>query len=704
MQLGVDIGGTCTDFVVARDGALHLYKTPTTPDDPVAGVINGMNAVAGHLDLSPRELLAGTDLVVHGTTLATNALVTGSTARTAFLTTKGHPDILVLREAGRMGLPTFGHAIRYPEPYVPRALTFEVPERIDALGAVVCALDEAAVLEILEHLRRDRVKAVAVCLLWSIANPAHERRVGELIAQHLPGVAVSLSHEVNPCLREFRRAAATCIDASLKPLTASYLERMESALSGAGLAGRLLISTSTGTVVDARRAVESPIHLVRSGPALGPVAASRYAEADLGSELAVVIDAGGTTFDVSVIRDGAPALTRETWIGTPCLGHMTGFASIDVRSIGAGGGTIAGVDPAGLLRLGPHSAGAEPGPACYGHGGTRATVTDAAIMLGFINPRFFMGCAASLDVEAAGAALRRDVGGPLGIGDLDAAEAVLRVFVEDMAVAIEDMTLAEGLDPRQAVLVATGGAAGFAAVFLARRLGCGRILVPPTAPVNCAAGGLLADIHRDFTRVCVQQSSAFDPDAVSLRLAELREQGRAFLGTLSERVEDWVSATTVEAKYEDQNWEIEVPVPSLEPASTGFLPALVASFHEAHQRLYRHHDPDADIHFLTWRTRVTLRRDRGSPPAVVESADVPGATKRRTKLPGDPVREVPVIPSASLDRERVTKGPLVVQAPLTSVVLDRAARAQRSRSGSIIIEVDELDGEKATEPDRGRRR
>jgi N-methylhydantoinase A len=687
MRLGVDIGGTFTDFVLERDGRIHFYKTPTMPGDLVSGVIAGLRTAAEDQSLSLSDLLGAIDRLVHGTTVATNALLTGQTARTAFLTTEGHPDILVLREAGRMGLPLFDHAIAYPAPYVPRSLTFEVPERTDAEGRVVRRLDESAVMEILERLRHARVDAIAVCLLWSIVNPLHERRLGELIARGLPGMPVSLSHEVNPCLREYRRASATCIDASLKPVAASYLGQLEGVLRDAGFGGRLLIGTSTGSVADAAEVAGAPVHLLRSGPALGPVAASAFVKNELAAPLAVVIDAGGTTFDVSLLRDGSPCWTRETWIGRPYLGHMTGFPSVDVRSIGAGGGSIAHVDAGGLLQVGPQSAGAKPGPACYAAGGTRATVTDAALVLGYIDPSFSMGRTAHLDENEARGAVLRDVGMPLGLDVADAAEAVLRVFVEDAASAIEDMTVLQGTDTSGSLLVATGGAAGLASVALARRLGCDRILVPPTAAVNCAAGGLLAEPHRDFTQTRMLRSAEFDLDSAMGVLKALETQCHAFLGTLNTPTGTGTITFSVEAKYEDQNWEIVIPVPPLDGPGADFLPVLVNAFHREHQRLYHHKDPDAEILFHTWRARATMPLSGPVPLPIDETSVGAPLGRRMVRLPGEPFRDTRIVTPGQLAGKTATPGPLVIQTPLTSIVVDDRANAQLAASGAILIDV-----------------
>ena len=357
LRLACDTGGTFTDLVVEDADGLRIYKTPTTPDDPAAGVLNAIALAARDRGLTGADFLARGSMFIHGTTRAINAILTGQTARTAFLTTKGHPDVLVFREGGR--IEPFNFTVPYPEPYVPRALTFQVPERVDPTGRVLAPLDETAVLEIIDRLRQLNVEAVAVCLLWSIVNASHEKRIGELLRAHLPDVPFTLSHALNPTLREYRRASSTCIDASLKPLMYGYLHELTDRLREAGFRGRVLMVTSQGGVMDAQAVADAPIHAINSGPAMAPVAGRFYAKRDAGSQVAIVADTGGTSYDVSLVRHGTIPWTRETWLGQRFRGHMTGFPSVDVRSIGAGGGSIAWVDRRRAPARGPAECGRE---------------------------------------------------------------------------------------------------------------------------------------------------------------------------------------------------------------------------------------------------------------------------------------------------------------------------------------------------------
>ncbi len=455
MRFAVDTGGTFTDLVIEdQTGQLAIYKSSTTPADPVQGILDAFQVAADERGVLRADLMAGGEMLFHGTTRGLNAVLTRNVARTALVTTAGHPDILVLREGGRTGI--FNQRRSYPDPYIPRSLTFEIDERIGAQGEVVTALERADVVELAQTLRDRGVEAVAVCLLWSIVNPRHEEMVGQVLAEELPGVPVTLSHQLNPALREYRRASSAAIDASLKPLMTSYIAGARARLSEAGFGGRLSMMTSSGGALDAADVAEAPIHSLNSGPSMAPVAGRFFAGHDAVSDMAIVADTGGTSYDVSVVRDGRIPWTRESWIGQPFVGHMTGFPSVDVRSVGAGGGSLARVDSGGLLHVGPESASAVPGPACYGRGGDRPTMTDACLVLGYLDPDYFLGGRAQLDLEAARKAVATHVAEPLAISVEDAAASIYELATEHMVGAIEEITSQQGIDPSRAVLVGWG--------------------------------------------------------------------------------------------------------------------------------------------------------------------------------------------------------------------------------------------------------
>ena len=683
MRVAIDIGGTCTDFVLESEQERFAYKFPTNPDDLVAGVVEGLGEIAKARDASLSSLLGGLSTIVHGTTVATNALLTGNVARTALLVTEGHRDIMVLREAGRFGLPLFDHGIPNPEPFVERALTFEIPERVDAGGAIVRELDEAKVKEVAERLVAEGVEAVAVCFLWSIANPRHELRVESLLERHAPGLRISLSHRVNPCIREYRRASSTCINAALTPLVGEYVDHLRNTLRENGFDGELWLGTSEGTILPAERI--APIHQVRSGPALGPVAAASALEEERAeAPLAILIDAGGTTFDVSLLREGRAARSQETWIGQPYLGHMTGFPSVDVRSIGAGGGSIARLEEGRLLRIGPQSAGAFPGPACYGRGGGNATLTDASVILGFQDLSRFTGIPHEEGRTLAEDAVTRAVAEPLGIGVEHAAEAMFQVFLEECAAAIVEMSVEQGVDPRGAWLVATGGSAGIAASALAKRLGCGPALFPATAAVNCAAGGLLSDISQRFSVTRPVLGEEANEALVGEVAAELEAQCARFARELRIPPRDLRIEFSVVAKYHNQSWEIEVP---FRPDRHRTREALTARFHTEHEGHYHHRDPDSEVAFVTWQALATLPRPATS-TRLVTRAELRTTARRRVRFPGQGTCEADVIGASALAPGQAREGPIIVETPLTTIVIDPESSITASQSGSLIIRSD----------------
>ena len=685
MRFAVDTGGTFTDLVLEDDaGALRLFKSPTTPDDPIRGVLDVVDVAAESLDLSAQELLGKGTLFIHGTTRATNAILTGSTARTAFLVTKGHPDILLFREGGRSD--PFNWTQPFPEPYVPRALTFEVPERIGSQGEIVDALDEERVIEIASELQEREIEAVAVCFLWSPVNPAHEARTGELLAERLPGVPFTLSHELNPALREYRRSSSTAIDASLKPLMTDYMDGLTSRLEDAGFGGRVLVVTSAGGVLDAHDIARAPIHSLGSGPAMAPVAGRYYSGLDAEQDSAVVADTGGTSFDVSLVRRGRIPSTRETWLGPQFLGHMTGFPSIDVRSIGAGGGSIAWVDSGGLLHVGPQSAGADPGPVCYGQGGTGPTVTDAALTLGYVDPGFFLGGTMKLAPEPAAAAIASQVGEPLGLGVEEAAAAILELATEHMARAIEEITVNQGIDPRTAALVGGGGAAGLNAVAIARRLSSPVLIIPEVAAVLSAAGALMSDLTSDFGATHPTLTKDFDLEGVNATLAGLVERCDQFIagpgeGSLESQIE-----LAAEARYPHQNWEIEVPL-RIERFGVDDVEQLRQDFHTRHEEIFAINDPESAVEVVGWRARVRCRlRESESRQVLAQQASHEPAATRRAYFRDAGEVDAAVRHFDSLEPGEPLEGPALIESPTTTVVIEPGATAERSESGSLRIQ------------------
>ena len=692
-RISVDTGGTFTDVVVADpEGKLTIGKALTTPRRAFEGIDAALEEVAAALGIEPRVLLGESESFTYGTTRATNAIVEGKTARTAFFTTRGFPDVLLLREGGK--LDPF-RQIPYPPPYVPRYLTFEIAERIDSEGDVFIPLDEGSVQAALERCRDLGVQAIGVSLLWSIVNPAHELRVGELIAETLPDVPFTLSHALNPVVREYRRTSSCVIDASLKPLMQEHLAALDADLRAAGFAGRLFIATSFGGSWRPDEMIARPIYSVGSGPSLAPVAALTYTKAEQGGDEVrqdfLVCDTGGTTFDVGLVSGGQINYTAETWLGGRWIGHITGIRAVDVKSIGAGGGSIAWLDPGGLLRVGPHSAGADPGPACYGRGGTLPTVTDSAVALGYIDPDYFLGGRLALDVDAARRAIEEHVAAPLGWTVEAAASAILVIATENIVGAIREITIAQGIDPREVTIVAGGGASGLNIVPIARELGCRRVLLPSTAGALSACGAMYADVISEFSVSRYAETRALDFEAVNEALATVEARAEAFLAGL----EDIAPVATnieflVAARYRQQVWELDIPLAVSRFASEDDVEALEQTFHDTHRRVFAVDEPGQYLECLVWKSRATAVTVKPSVSARdVASANGRDETAKRGMAYFRDLGAVETTLHSGVHLPPGTRidGPAIIREPTTTVVVYPGSTATVTPLGNYLLEI-----------------
>ncbi|MBW2369632.1 MAG: hydantoinase/oxoprolinase family protein [Deltaproteobacteria bacterium] len=686
MRIATDTGGTFTDLVLEdNSGAIRLFKAPTTPSDPVNGILNAVGIAAENLGLPLGEFLEKVDTFIHGTTHALNAIITGNTAKTAFLTTNGHPDILVLREGGR--IEPFNYSIPFPKPFIPRNLTYEVPERINSQGKILEALDEGTVLSIIQALKNKEVEAVAVSLLWSVVNPVHELIIGKLLSTHMAGVPFTLSHLLNPILREYRRASSTAIDASLKPIMSKYLESLSLRLKNAGFVGRLLMLTSKGGVIEIQELARKPIHCIGSGPAMAPIGGKHFAKIDAADTSAVIVDSGGTTCDVSLVRQGSISTTTETWIGEPLRGHLTGFPSVAVKSVGAGGGSIAWVDEGGLLRVGPKSAGADPGPACYGRNGTEPTVTDACLVLGYLDPEFFLSGKMKIIIAEAKKAIKEKVCDPLNMDMLTAASAILRLATENMVSAIEAITIHQGIDPRTATLVGAGGAAGFNIDAIAKRLGCRKAIIPLAGATFSALGALISDLHTDYKVVYHTTSENFDYEGVNRVLAELEQKCRVFIdgpgfGSKQSGVEFFA-----QTRYKGQIWELDVPLPGNRLDSVDLLDRIRRDFDRIHTEIFSYSDPDSELQFLSWQAvaRCVLTGSEIGTVCIDATVESPTHDSRNVYFDGMGILSTPVVMSSHMTDGQHLTGPLIIESPFTSIVINPGTSVTKTKSGSILI-------------------
>ncbi|KQV36976.1 hydantoinase/oxoprolinase family protein [Rhizobium sp. Root1204] len=685
-RISVDTGGTFTDVVATDEhGRLTIGKALTTPERSFTGLSNAIGNAADQLGISLSNLLAETRVLVYGTTRATNAIVERKTAKTALLVTEGFQDLLVFRKGGKLNALELNSKVE--PPYVPRRLTFEIPERMNAEGGVVTPLDLDKAREIIEKLGRIGIEAVAVSLLWSIANSEHEQKLARLIEEILPGVPYTLASELNPIIREFPRTSAAAIDASLKPLMQRHLADLKTDLLGSGFKGELLVSSSSGGVMHIDDVQQKPIYMAKSGPAMAPLAGIAYTRAEGFGDDVIIVDTGGTTFDVSLIRDGTVKYTRETWLGVPLLSTMLGMATVDIRSVGAGGGSIAWVDAGGMLRVGPHSAGSVPGPACYGRGGDRPTVTDAAVALGYIDPDKFLGGRMKLDRPAAEAAIKT-VAGQLGKSVQETASAIIQISSETMIKAIEDITINDGVSPSDSVFVAGGGAAGLNVLSIARSMKAKKVIIPKTAGAISAAGGQFSDIAIDFSASCYALTSAFDSTAVRGALEGLKSKAKEFEDELREKgIDTFRRQLFVEARYTRQQWELELELPIAWADEASDIKALEKSFAEQYKRLYSVDRLGTDVETINWRLRVAAVLPR--PQASWSGPEKGTAIIERNNqvfFQATGLVSTKVLDGRTLPLGYVVHGPAIIEEPTTTIVVEPDMTGRLSEQGSYIFE------------------
>ena len=595
-RLGVDIGGTFTDVALEADGRRHSAKILTTPEAPERAVIEAIHSVLREAALAPADL----SIIIHGTTLATNALIERKGAKTALLTTEGFRDTVEIRHENRF--EQYDVNIDLPPPLVPRRLRFPVRERIDATGRVLAPLDEAGVAALAGRLMAERIEAVAVGFLHSFTNPAHERRVGEILADRLPGVPVTLSSDVSPEMREYERFSTACANAYVQPLIGRYLADLETLLRHEGFSCPLFLMLSGGGLTAVETAIRFPVRLVESGPAGGAIFAAEIA-CQRGLDKVLSYDMGGTTAKICLIDDLKPQTSRAFEVARiyrfkKGSGLPLRIPVIEMVEIGAGGGSIARVDRLKRITVGPDSAGADPGPACYGRGGTGPTVTDADLLLGRIDPTGFSGGHMALDRDAAEAALRHEVAEPLQLAVELAALGVCEIVDENMANAARVHAIESGKDARGRTLVAFGGAAPLHAARMAEKLGLDRVLVPSYAGVGSAVGFLRAPIAYEIVRSGLQRLDAFDAAAANALLAAMRAEAEPIVrrGAGDAALSETRSAFM---RYRGQGHEIAVPLPA-RAYNAADAATLRAAFEDAYRGLYSRIIPGVEVEILSW--------------------------------------------------------------------------------------------------------
>ncbi|MEU4837545.1 hydantoinase/oxoprolinase family protein [Nocardia testacea] len=681
-RVGIDIGGTFTDlFVVEGAGAGRIYKAPTTPHDPSEGLMNGLTKAADAVGESLEEFLGGVSTIVHGTTIATNAVLTRQGAKTGFVTTRGFRDLLNMRR----GIRDRQNDSKYapPVPLVPRDLVATVRERIDVSGNELVALHEEDVKAAALLFREQDVEAVAISYLWSFLDPSHEQRTAEILRDELPGVFVTMSHEVLPQIRAYERHSTTALNAFVGPKLQNYLANIKRQLADRGFGGTLLIVQSNGGVMSPEIASETAVNALMSGPAAAPEAALQYARRH-GSEDVITVDMGGTSFDVALVRGGEPLLTSDSEIG----GYRVALPMLDIHTVGAGGGSLVWVDSGGILRVGPQSATATPGPACYGRGGENPTTTDADLLMGYLNPDLFGDGAFTLDVEAARKAVEEKVAGPLGLSVPEAVEGIYRVVNATMAEAVNAVSVKRGFDPREFTLVVAGGAGPIHAVPIAQELGISRIIVPRESSVFCAVGTLLTDLKHMYARTFVADTDSLDLGRVSEVYREMRDEAITTLRSENVAPEAIDLGFAADMRYVGQFDEIEVALEFDGDLTPAALRQLVADFEHEHQTLNGYSMPGEATELINVRLTAFGRTTK---PALAEDPSAgpdPSAAHRGTReafFSGSRI-QVDVYDGLGLRRDNRVVGPAIIEQPTTTVVLIEGYALTVDAQGTYVIE------------------
>ncbi|MDE0447330.1 MAG: hydantoinase/oxoprolinase family protein [Spirochaetaceae bacterium] len=673
IRIGIDTGGTFTDLVAfdPEGGRLAFHKVASTPDDPARAIVRGADEIVARVGAPPDQV----ELLIHGTTVATNAVLQRAGARVALITTAGFRDVLQIQRQDRPRL--YDLRGRRTRPLVPRALRFELRERVRYDGSVQTPVDREQLNDVIDRLHRERVEAVAVGLLHSHVNPAHEREAGRVLAEHLPGAVVCLSHELSGEQGEYERFSTCVMNAFVQPVVGRYLERLEQGLADQGIAAPLFVMKSSGGVMSARSAGRRAVETVMSGPAGGIVAGAATARSAEGCRNLITADMGGTSFDVGVVHEGEVAFARDTEMG----GLAISVPMLDIHSVGAGGGSVGWIDAGGALRVGPRSAGAAPGPACYGTGGSEPTVTDANLVLGRLGEESLLGGGMTVDREAARRAIHDRLAAPLGLSVEQAAEGMIRVVNAAMTAAIGKLTVERGHDPREFVLCPFGGAGPLHGAELAAELGIERTVVPLAPGVNSAGGLLMTNLREDRLATFVRRldrTSATELDEV---FKELERSARERLRWSANGAGGVRLARALGQRYLGQRYELPVAVASgpLE------LDRIAEQFHAEHERTYGYARRDHPVETHSAWVSVEVDLQPLQLPTVPSATSSPEPAAARQAVFGGRRRETPIYHRDALAAGAVLTGPAIIEQLDATTALWPGQRLEVDGHGHLVL-------------------
>ncbi len=683
MRLGIDVGGTFTDLVLIDDetGQIHYTKTLTTPSDLALGVLTGIEKILAQSGAN----MADVAYIAHGTTIGTNALIERKGARVGLITTEGFRDVLEIARIERPDAGLYDMTVDLPEPLVPRYLRLEVDERIGADGEVVRPLNNQSVIQAAERLREEGVEAVAVCLLFSFRNPDHEKTVRDICQEILPDVPISLSSEIAPEFREFERTSTTVINAYLAPVIERYMNTLVSRLNEKYGPQDLRIMQASGGAMTVEAARSHAVNIVNSGPAGGALAAALFGRL-AGVKRLISVDMGGTSFDIGLVVDGQPRVKPEGEIE----GYPVKIPLTDVEGIGAGGGSIAWVDAGGALNVGPQSAGADPGPACYGQGGELPTVTDANLVLGRLNPDYFLGGEMKLYPQLARQAIARHVAEPLGMTVETAASGIIRVVNANMIRGMSVNTTQKGYDVREFLVLAFGGAGALHAAELAAEMGISRVLVPPYCSVFSAFGAVTSDVRHDYVKTLALSQEQATPEQIQKAFRVLEEGAREQLVQENVADENMVFEWAVDLRYEGQSYELSVPLLRNPALVASDIQQLVADFHDLHYRIYAYGEPSEAVEFINVRlVGIGLVPELQFSASQEVEGEAQAKSERLVYYPGAGFVTAKVFERDTLLPGQNFSGPCLVEEATSTTVLPPGASGRSDRFGNLVITLGE---------------
>lgn len=689
-RIGCDIGGTFTDGVLMDEasGEIWVTKTPSTPADPSGGFIDALERLVAGRRIDP----AAVTHIFHGTTIATNAIIERQTARTGLITNDGFTDVLEIGRQQRAKLYDLQQE-RIP-PLVPGRWRLGVPGRLSSAGEEIEPLDEEALRAAGRALRDKGVESVALCFLNSYRDGRHERRAAEIMRDEVPELYVSISSEISPLFREFGRMSTTAVNAAVVPIVDRYVSAIEQSLARRGFTAPVHIIQSNGGLISAPHARRQPVHIIESGPAAGVIAAA-YLSGLAGFGNVLAFDMGGTTAKVGLVRDGEPAIMPDYEVGATArsgqyetgAGYAVTLPVVDLIEVGAGGGSIAWRDASGSIKVGPRSAGADPGPACFMKGGTEPTVTDANVVLGRISPDRFLGERMALDVDAAATAIRARVAGPLGLTLQAAALGMIEVANSNMLRALRLVSTVRGYDPREFTLVAFGGAGPLHAASLAEELGIPTVMIPLSPGVTCALGALIANVRHDYMQTCLMPVAELDRTRLSGLIESLETRASDTLAEEGFAPDDCLLARSLDVRYRGQAYELTIPSPDGRP-DAAWVSEVERRFHEQHQLTYGHSAPDVVTELVSLRVtaigRVPKPRIRELSVAASSAGD---ALRRRRAVtfPGPATSECPVYDRYRLFAGHRIAGPAIVEEMDSTTVVPPGWAGEVDRFGNLVL-------------------